>query len=35
VAFWDNRLSTHYATLDYLPEIRVMHRAAILGDRPV
>jgi taurine dioxygenase len=35
VAFWDNRLSTHYATLDYLPEARVMHRAAILGDRPV
>ena len=33
VAFWDNRLSTHYATLDYLPEARVMHRAAILGDR--
>jgi taurine dioxygenase len=24
VAFWDNRLSTHYATLDYLPESRVM-----------
>ena len=35
VAFWDNRLSTHYATLDHLPEPRVMHRAAILGDRPV
>lgn len=34
VAFWDNRLSTHYATLDYLPESRVMARAAILGDRP-
>jgi taurine dioxygenase len=35
VAFWDNRLSTHYATLDYLPETRLMHRAAILGNRPV
>jgi taurine dioxygenase len=35
VAFWDSRLSTHYATLDYLPESRVMYRAAILGDRPV
>lgn len=35
VAFWDNRLSQHYATLDYLPHSRVMHRAAILGDRPV
>jgi alpha-ketoglutarate-dependent taurine dioxygenase len=23
------------ATLDYLPDTRVMHRAAILGDRPV
>jgi taurine dioxygenase len=34
VAFWDNRLSTHYATLDYLPHGRVMTRAAILGDRP-
>ena len=34
VAFWDNRLSTHYATLDYLPESRTMTRAAILGDRP-
>ena len=34
VAFWDNRLSTHYATLDYLPHPRVMTRAAILGDRP-
>jgi taurine dioxygenase len=35
VAFLDNRLSTHYATLDYLPETRLMHRAAILGNRPV
>ena len=34
VAFWDNRLSTHYATLDFLPHPRVMNRAAILGDRP-
>ena len=34
VAFWDNRLSTHYATLDYLPQGRTMARAAILGDRP-
>ncbi len=34
VAFWDNRLSTHYATLDYLPQSRTMARAAILGDRP-
>ena len=35
VAFWDNRLSTHYATLDYLPETRLMHRAAMLDNRPV
>jgi taurine dioxygenase len=34
VAFWDNRLSTHNATLDFLPHPRTMHRAAILGDRP-
>jgi taurine dioxygenase len=35
VAIWDNRLSQHYAALDYLPHSRIMHRAAILGDRPV
>jgi len=34
VAFWDNRLSTHYATLDFLPHPRAMNRAAIIGDRP-
>jgi taurine dioxygenase len=34
VAFWDNRLSTHYATVDFLPHPRVMNRAAILGNRP-
>ena len=33
-AFWDNRLTLHYATSDYLPHRRVMQRATLLGDRP-
>src|SRR5580692_12008533 len=34
VAFWDNRITHHYAVADYLPERRVMHRATVNGDRP-
>jgi taurine dioxygenase len=34
VAFWDNRVTQHYAVADYLPERRIMHRATVNGDRP-
>lgn len=34
VAFWDNRITQHYAVDDYRPARRVMHRATVLGDRP-
>lgn len=34
VAFWDNRACQHYASSDYWPEIRIMERASIVGDRP-
>jgi len=35
VAFWDNRIVQHYATSDYWPDVRIMERASIIGDRPV
>lgn len=35
IAFWDNRITQHYAVDDYRPQRRVMQRATILGDAPV
>ena len=34
VAFWDNRSTMHYATLDYGTAPRVMHRVTLRGERP-
>ncbi len=34
IAFWDNRITQHYAVNDYLPNRRIMNRATIMGDRP-
>ncbi|MBU6958606.1 taurine dioxygenase [Pseudomonas sp. CVAP len=34
VAFWDNRVTQHFAVDDYRPVRRVMHRATVLGDVP-
>jgi taurine dioxygenase len=35
VAIWDNRCTQHYAIADYFPQRRVMHRVAVVGDRPL
>lgn len=35
VALWDNRATQHYAASDYHPQVRVMDRISIAGDRPV
>jgi len=34
LAMWDNRATQHYATGDYYPEYRRMHRITVGGDRP-
>lgn len=34
IAFWDNRACQHNAVSDYFPQVRVMERATIKGDRP-
>jgi taurine dioxygenase len=35
VAIWDNRATQHYATGDYYPHYRRMHRVTVGGERPV
>ena len=34
MAFWDNRACQHFAASDYFPQVRVMERVTIAGDRP-
>jgi taurine dioxygenase len=34
IAFWDNRACQHYAASDYFPEVRIMERVTVAGDRP-
>jgi len=34
VAIWDNRATQHYATADYFPHHRRMHRITVGGTRP-
>ena len=34
LVMWDNRATQHYATSDYYPAYRCMHRITVGGDRP-
>ena len=34
IAVWDNRAVQHYAASDYWPDVRIMERASVVGDRP-
>jgi len=34
VAFWDNRCTQHYASIDYGSAHRIMNRVTIVGDEP-
>jgi taurine dioxygenase len=34
IAMWDNRVVQHYAASDYWPQVRVMQRMIVEGDRP-
>lgn len=33
IAMWDNRVTTHYAVADYLPQYRCMNRITVVNDR--
>jgi len=35
VAMWDNRSTLHYAVDDYGDALRIVHRAGIVGQRPI
>ena len=34
IAIWDNRAVQHYASSDYWPDVRIMERASVVGERP-
>lgn len=34
IAIWDNRAVQHYAASDYWPDVRVMERASVVGEKP-